>query len=125
MVRSGDVIQFTAWGREFDVRGDAGVSIHLSGFTNESSPNGNGTVHTKKTRKLGGFEGLPLSMDNSRKDLEFLQEKANAGEPGPFAISLASGQTYAGELTIQGEINLDTSEGQVEITALGARFEQI
>ena len=124
-VRGGDIKQVMLGGREFDIAPDANVTYRVSGYTNESNPTGNGGMHTTQTRKLGGFDAIPLSVQSDRQDVEFLQEKADAGEPIPCSMTLISGITYAGKLTIQGEIDPNTGDGQVEITALGPKFEQI
>ncbi len=124
-VRGGDIIQVMLFGREFDVAADSNVTYRLSGRQNESTPTGNGGMHTTQRQKLGGFDSLPISVDPSRGDVEFLQEKANAGEPGPCSMTLINGITYSGNLTIQGEIDPNTGDGQVEISALGPKFEKI
>lgn len=124
-VRGGDIRQVMVGGREFDVAPDANVTYMLSGFTNESSPTGNGNMHTKQNRKLGGFESLPLSIDASREDVEFIQGLADDGEPVPMFMTLASNITYGGDLAIQGDVNPNTGDGQLEISALGSKFEQI
>jgi len=111
-------------GREFDPAPETNVTYRLAGWTNESSPTGNGGMHTTQKRKLGGFESLTISVDPSRQDIEFLQEKIDAGEPVPCSMVFA-GYTYAGNLTIQGELDPNTGDGQVEIAALGPKFEKI
>jgi hypothetical protein len=123
-VRGSDIRQMMIAGREFDVAPESNVTYRLSGFSNESNPTGNGGMHTVQRRKLGGFESLPLSVDPSRGDIEFLQDKADAGEPVAMSMTTA-GATYAGSLTIQGAIDPNTGDGQVEISALGPKFEQI
>lgn len=124
-VRGGDILQLMAGGRELDPVVEANVTYRLAGFLNESIPTGNAGMHTKKTRKLGGFDSLPISVSPANQDLEYLQEQANTGEPIPWSMTLAGGVTYSGDLTIQGEVDANTGDGQVEITALGPRFEQI
>lgn len=124
-VRGGDITQLLIAGREFDPVQDANVTYRLSGFMNENTPTGNGGLHTKRTRKLGGFDALPISVDGSKKDLEFLQDLANEGTPVPMSMTHASGETYAGDLVIEGELDANTGDGQAEITALGPVFEQI
>ena len=124
-VRGGDIIQVMLFGREFDPVPESNVTYRLSGRSNESKPTGNGGMHTIQRLKLGGFDSLPLSVDSSRGDVEFLQEKANVGEPGPCSMTLINGEAYAGNLAIQGEVDPNTGDGQVEITALGSKFELI
>ena len=125
MVRAGDIKQFTLDGREYDVKGDSAVTIRLSGVNNENSLTGNGGLHTKQSVKAGGFEGMPISINTSRQDLEELQTIANSGEQVAMAITLRNGVVYAGQLAIEGDVDYDTSEGQAEISAMGPRFEQI
>ncbi len=123
--RGGDIIQLMLFGREFDVAADSNVTYRLAGRSNESTPTGNGGMHTVQRRKIGGFDSLPISVDPSRQDVEFLQGKADLGEPGPCSMTLINGIAYAGNLALQGEIDPNTGEGQLEITALGSKFEQI
>ena len=124
-VRGGDISQLMIGGREMDPKKEANVTYRLSGFVNENEITGNGEMHTKQTRKLGGFESLPISLDPSRQDLEYLQETANNGEPVPMSMTLKSGQVYSGDLAIEGDLDGATGDGQVDLSALGPRFEQI
>jgi len=124
-VRGGDIRQLMIDGREYDPVAEANVTYRVSGFSNETAPTGNGSAHTTQNRKLGGFDSLPLSLDPTRGDLEALQASADKGEPVPMAFIHPSGVTYSGRLTIQGAIDANTGDGQVEITALGAKFEQV
>lgn len=124
-IRSGDITQFTVAGRELAVRGEGSVTIRASGFTVESIPTGSGEMHSRRNRRLGGIEGVPVSVDTSKQDLEYLQGLADAGKPVATTITLASGQTYSGALAIEGALDYDTAEGQVEVTALGPKFEII
>lgn len=124
-VRGGDITQLTIAGREFDVVTDANVTYRTNGFMNENTPTGNGGLHTKRTRKLGGFDSLPIDLDPSKKDLEYLQGLSDEGEPVPMAMTLAGGEIYSGDLVIEGELDANTGDGQVEVTALGPKFEQI
>lgn len=124
-VRSGDITQFTIGGRELAIRGEASVTIRISGFTSESAPTGNGELHTRRNRKLGGFESLPVSVDAAKGDLEYLQGVADKAEAVPVTMTLATGKTYSGALAIEGALDYDTAEGQVELSAVGPRFEVI
>ncbi len=112
-------------GREFDPVNESNVVYRLSGKSNVTTPTGNGGTHTVQRLKLGGFDALPLSVDPSRGDIEYLQTLANNGEPVACSMTLINGTVYAGKLTIQEAIDANTGDGQVEITALGAKFEQI
>ncbi len=124
-VRAGDILQCVIYDREFDVKQGTNVNYRLNGRINETTLNGNGSNHTMQTLKPGGFDSLTLSLDPSKKDLEYLQAANDEGEPGNCSITLISGITYAGQLTLQGEIDGSSGDGQVDISALGAVFEQI
>ena len=124
-VRGGDIKQFMLGGREFDIAPEANVTYRLSGYSNESSPTGNGGMHTTQSRKLGGIDAIPLSVQTDRGDVEFLQQIADAGEPVPCTITLINGDAYSGKLTIQEALDPNTGDGQVEVTIAGPRFEKI
>jgi len=123
--RAGDIRQIIIYDREFDPKVGGAVTYRLAGYENETEATGNGGEHTTQTRKLGGFEAAEISLDPTNGDLEFLQEKANTGEPGNCSMTLVNGTTYAGNLTLQGAIDAATDSGSAEIAALGAKFEQI
>ena len=124
-MKSGDILQFLVDGREFEVAGGSNVTYRLSGFNNEHNPTGTGGMQTKRTRKLGGFDGLPIILDPTKQDLEYLQEIANKGDPVPMSMTLADGTTYSGDLGIEGDLDGSSGEGQIELTTRGPRFEQI
>jgi hypothetical protein len=124
-IRSGDIRQFTIQGREFDPAPNTSVNVMLSGMTNENQSTGNGQLHTTQRRKLGGFDGMTLSIDASRQDYEFLQGISNAGVPVPVTMTLPGNQTYAGDLNVEGEIGHNAGDGTLELTMRGKTFEQI
>lgn len=125
-VRAGDIRQLTWFGRELDIKGeDANVNIDLGGYMNEAGINGNGTLHGTQRRKKATVADVPVSLDDDRGDLEFLQEKADSGEAGPLNITLASGVTYSGSMLLTGEIRKGTGDGTASLTWEGARIEKI
>ena len=125
VVRGGDITQILVGGREYDPAPESTVTIILSGKTNENRPTGNGKQHTVQNVKLGGFDGLGISIDPVRRDLEELQRVSDARDPVPMSISTASGITYSGNCMLEGEINNDQQNGTCEIAARGSRFEQL
>jgi hypothetical protein len=126
IVRGGDIRQIMIGGREFDPAPEGAVKIILSGFVNENRPTGNGRLHTKQTRKLGGFDDLAISVDPERGDIEYLQGLANGQEAFSASISLPSGVIYSGTgCQIEGELNYDSGDGQVELAIRGTVVEQI
>jgi len=113
-------------GREFDVKGeDANVNIDLGGYSDEAGINGNGTMHIMQRRKVAGFSDCPVSIDDTRQDLEYLQDLANTGELAPTTITLASGITYAGPLLPIGDLAKATGDGTLSLEMRGSKFEQI
>jgi hypothetical protein len=123
--RGGDVRQYLISGREFDPVGGSSPTIMLSGFTNENLPTGNGKLHTVSRRKLGGFDGAVISLDSTRKDQEFIQNLINDGENFTVSLTLASGITYSGSGKIEGELNFNSNDGQLEFAFRSEKFEQI
>ena len=77
--------------------GDANVNIDVGGFTNEAGLDGNGNFAVTQRRKVAGFSDCPVRIDDAAQDLEFLQGLANAGEPVPVTITIASGVVYSGK----------------------------
>ena len=125
-VRAGDIRQLVIKGREFDVRGgDANVNVKLGGFVNEASSNGNGELHITQRRELAGFSDCPISIDDTRQDLEFIQAISNVGAPEPVTMTLTSGEVYAGALVPIGDIMKATGDGTLSLEMRGKRFEQI
>jgi hypothetical protein len=125
-VRAGDIRKLTWFGKELDVKGeDANVVIDLGGFMTEMSINGNGTSHDTQRRKKASVADVPVSIDDDRGDLEFLQEKQNANAFGPLGIELASGVTYGGSMKLVGEVKKSTGDGTASLTWEGAKLEAI
>jgi hypothetical protein len=125
-VRGGDIRQLTIQGREFEVKGgDANANVDLGGFSNEIDFAGNGVVMTRQRRKAAGFSDCPILIDDSRKDMEYLKGLADAGNPVPVNMTLASAVTYSGSLTIIGDLVKATGDGTLTLEMRGAKFEQI
>lgn len=125
-VRAGDIRQLTIDGREMDPGGgDANVNIDLGGFTNEATLTGNGEAHITQRRKVAGFSDCPISIDDDRQDLEYIQGIANDGDPVPVSITLVSGKVYSGALSIVGDVMKAAGDGIATIEMRGARFNQI
>lgn len=125
-VRAGDIRQLTWFGKELDVKGeDSNISLDLGGYQNEAGINGNGSLHGTKRRKKAMLGDVQISIDDVRGDLEFLQSKAESGEPGPLTITLASGVTYRGSMMITGEVKKSTGDGTTSVTFEGSKLEKI
>lgn len=125
-VRAGDVRQLTIKGREFDPAPESSCNILVGGYSNEYTTCGNGEDHIKQARKGAGITDLTLSIDDERRDLEFLAEIQNSGESVPVTCTLASGVAYAGSLFIVAEdLGKSTGDGTASISLRGKRFEPI
>ncbi len=126
IVRAGDIAQLMIQGRELDVKGeDANVNIDLGGFSNEAGISGNGTMHVTQRRKVAGFSDCPVSIDDERQDLEYLQAIVDLGLLVPVTITLASAITYAGSLIPVGDLAKATGDGTLSLEMRGPKFEQI
>ena len=125
-VRGGDIRQIMIGGREFDPAPEGNVTVILSGFVNENMPTGNGVLHTRQRRKLGGFDALAVSVDPDRGDLEYVQSLADTQAPFSMTVVLPSGLTYSGtNCQVEGEINYNAGEGQMELNIRGLVVEKI
>lgn len=125
MPRGGHPRQVTIDSREYAPAPDSTVTIIAGGWTSEPSVTGNGLLHVNQNQKLGGFEGLSISISGAESDYEALQEVANKASPVPVTVAIANGDTYSGQLTVEGGLNFDAGEGTVELAMKGVRFEKI
>jgi hypothetical protein len=91
-------------GRRFVVAADADAERDLGGFTNEVSPNGDGSARLLKTRKAWKLSGLSLEINSNRGDLEYLQGKADSKEFFPISVKHCDGAVYGGSGQITGDI---------------------
>jgi hypothetical protein len=57
--------------------------------------------------------------------MEYLKGLADAGNPVPVNMTLASAVTYSGSLTIIGDLVKATGDGTLTLEMRGAKFEQI
>ena len=124
-VRGGDIKQLMIAGREFDVAAEANVNIDLGGMTNEMAINGNGNPHVTQRRKVAGFSDCTISIDDSKQDLEYIQNISALAELVPVTITLASGVTYSGSLLPIGDVMKATGDGTLSLEMRGSKFEQI
>jgi hypothetical protein len=125
-IRAGDIRQLKINSREFDVKaGDATVGIVLNGFENDVSISGNGNLLVTQRRTAAKLDNLPLSIDDTNQDMEFLCAIRDAAQPVPVNMTLASGVTYAGTLIVQGEVKKNTGDGTATIELRGQNLQQI
>ena len=125
-IKGGDILQFKYAGREFIPSGDADVTLILAGKDLANTSGGNGKLVTLAKRRLGGFDGLDLVLDDTNKDLEFLVNLQTAANPKPWTMTLASGITYAGSGCIEGDgLGKSTAKGTYTLAIRGEKAEQI
>ena len=87
----GSIESISIRGRLFPVAADSEATRKLGGFENEVQANGDGSARIVKTRVPWSLDGLQVEINDTRADEEFLQEIADALEPVPITITLASG----------------------------------
>ena len=124
-IRKGDLRQVNLGGRNFDPAPETDMTMMLHGLTLENTPNGNGTIHTGGKRRLGGFDGLALSLDMSRGDMEYLQNWATSGVPKPCSVTLIDGTTYTGPLLPEGDLNFSSGNGTLDFAARGQTWKVV
>jgi hypothetical protein len=116
----GGSIESVSWfGREFAVAADADANKDLGGFEAEDLPNGNGTTRYTLTRKNWRLEGVALELNDDNGDQEFLQEKIDARQAGPFAVTEAGGQVYQGNGKLVGELRKSTQSVTAPVAFAG------
>lgn len=106
-------------GRNFSVAADAESNRKLGGFENEFQANGDGTGRTVKTRVGWKLDGLSLSIDDARGDLEFLQQRQNSNSNFACVVTYASGISYQGTGQITGEVQASSQNATAPITLEG------
>ena len=127
-VKGGDITQLLIAGKEFFVQTDANVNLMVGGKATTTALNGNGSPHNTQRRRPGGFTDCPISCDDSEGDLEDLQAVSDEGNPVTVSMTLASGETYQGSLSMATEdevLTKATGDGIVSISMKGAKFERI
>lgn len=106
-------------GRLFTSDSEDAVSITLPGYNNEVKPNGDGSDRIVKSRHTGVIEGVSLAIDQSRGDMEFLQETQDSLEFVPVTLTLVDGTVYSGNMQITDAVATDTKETTASITLNG------
>lgn len=117
----GPIEEVTIDGRRFPVAADADAERDLGGFTNEVSPNGDGSGRLLKTRKTWKLGGLALEMNSNRGDQEYVQEKADSKEFFPITITHCDGAVYAGTGQITGDIKMSAMKATCGVEFSGPK----
>lgn len=106
-------------GRNFAVAADAESQRKLGGWENEVQANGDGTARIIKTRVPLLISDLQIEIDDSRGDIEFLQELANRKDFFPIAPTYASGVVYQGSAIIIGEMQVSSQSQTASVSLSG------
>lgn len=116
---AGSIESISIRGRLFSVAADADVNMKLGGFESEPEANGDGTARDVLTRVLWMLDGITVSIDHDREDMEFLQEIADT--PGFVAITItfADKSTYQGDGKVTGEFSFGSQSTTAPVTLKG------
>ena len=120
MSTAGSVESVSIGGVIFPVAADADVSMGLGGSTNEFEANGDASTRQLKTIVPWSLDGLVLSIDNDRDDMDFLQERSDSELEVPIEITYADGNVYSGQGNVSGDINYNSANGTAPIKLMGS-----
>ncbi|MDD2778240.1 MAG: hypothetical protein PHS93_07960 [Candidatus Omnitrophica bacterium] len=119
MATGGPLESVTIDGRRFAVDGEVNADIALAGFTNEVKPNGDGSYRLVKSRKPAKSDKIPIVLDDSRGDHEFIQERMDSADFFPVDFTKVTGVVMSGNMQITGDPAESTKESTMEITFMG------
>lgn len=120
MASGGPLESITINNRRFPVDGEINAMVSLEGFTNEIKPNGDGqSARIVKTAKMGKIKAIPIVIDNSRGDLEFLQDIMDSFDFVPFFATEVDGTVWEGNVMISGDPEKSAKESTMEIEIHG------
>jgi hypothetical protein len=86
---------------------------------NEVMANGDGSARLIKTREVWMLEGIPIEIDDSRGDHEYVQDLANENDFFAVGITYASGTTYQGDAQLVGEMKYTSKTTMMPISLSG------
>src|SRR5579885_1057186 len=115
----GSIQEVSIKGRIFPVAADADSNRKMGGYENDVQSNGDGTARILKTKVPWKIDGLSLEIDDTRSDLEFLQDIADGTDYVAMTVTYADGTTYAGKGTITGEVQRSSANATAPITLMG------
>lgn len=117
---SGAWESITINGRRFTCKADDDVTYHLSGgFENEILPQGDGTMQMKKTRVSGAISGININIDDSRDDLEFIEQCQNSTSFFPVTGTKVDGTVLSGSMQITDKNDVSSAENTLELSLEG------
>jgi len=120
MASGGPLESITINNRRFPVDGEVNAMLSHAGFTNEIKPNGDGTSRIVKTAKTAKLKAVPIVIDNSRGDMEFIQEIMDSHEFVPCFANEVDGTVWEGSVMIAGDPEKSIKESTMEIEVHGS-----
>jgi hypothetical protein len=117
---SGPLESVNIAGRRFAVDGEVDAAIALAGFTNEVKPNGDGSFRLIKSRKAGRVNTIPIQMDDTRDDEEYIQRVMDLTTFPTMAFTKVDGTVYKGAMQIVEDPETSTKEGTKELSFMGS-----
>lgn len=124
MAQGGPIESLVYDGRRFPVDGEADVERILGGKSNEGKPNGDGTFRVVQSSVIGALNSVPLVIDDSRGDQEFLVDLQKTGVPKDMTVTLASGYIYSGSMVITEPIPVSSKESTADVSFAGTLTQQ-
>lgn len=109
----------TLKGRRFTCDAESEPEVDLSGFSNETAPNSDGTFRIKKTRKIQTIEGVEIQVDPALGDTEYINKLQDELEPFAFTATRVDGGVYSGEVVLTDDTKYKEKDGTMEITIQG------
>ena len=107
-------------GRRFAVDAEATVTYKLGGKINEVKPNGDGSFRQIKSVKTGALNAVPIVIDDTRDDEEYLQGLMDSNEFFTVAGTKVDGVVLKGTMQIVEDPETDTKEGTKELSFMGS-----
>jgi hypothetical protein len=101
------------------VNNDDAANVSLSGFSNETKENGDGSRRLVKSRVPGMIENINVDISTERDDLAYLQGLRDL--PGFFDVVLTycDGTVYVGAMQLTGDVKHDAQQATAGVTLSG------
>lgn len=103
MAVGGPIKSVNLEGRAFNVEGENEVELFSGGWTNEVTPNGNGTGRIIKSPKTGEANKLSIIIEDDRNDEDFIKELRNRHGWIKASFTDINDNVYSGDVQIVGD----------------------
>ena len=119
MASGGPLESITIKGRRFAIDGEVDAALALAGYSNEVKPNGDRTVRLVKSVKVGRLNTIPIVMDDSRDDEDFIQSVMDELNLVDVSATDVNGNVWSGSAQIVEDPETSKKEGTKEINVHG------